>query len=257
MTDREIRREIKRRIDDGKDGYAGNLKSMLDFIDACTVETESQWFDKEYDRYFAEHETDIVLNPYTNCKELARHFADWQKKQDFPTKDITDSTIYWDGYKTCKEELMKGAVECTCHEPEVDGIGISGVEILSDGMVLDDEKFKVGDIVEADTRHANLNAVERFTMQQCRVVFPLHGEVVYVVVSAHTTIEQVKAEGSRVDRCAKVCVIIIHEYRLEVDIVAEKGETPPEERTYARAPFRCHTQVKVLAGIKLELLKAA
>lgn len=32
---------------------------------------------EEYDNYFKKHEMDIVLNPYTNCKDIARHFAEW------------------------------------------------------------------------------------------------------------------------------------------------------------------------------------
>ena len=54
--------------------------------------------------------------------EIARHFAEWQKQQ-----------------------MLKDSVECTCHESEEGGINLFGVEILSDGLVLDNEKYKVGD----------------------------------------------------------------------------------------------------------------
>lgn len=54
-------------------------------------ETVSEDFEEEYEKYFKTHETDIVLNPYTNCKDIARHFTEWQKQQMM--KDAVESIV--------------------------------------------------------------------------------------------------------------------------------------------------------------------
>lgn len=63
-------------------GYNMALDDILRFIDSIPEEPASEDLEEEYEKYFKAHEIDIVLNPYTNCKDIARHFAEWQKQQD-------------------------------------------------------------------------------------------------------------------------------------------------------------------------------
>lgn len=87
MTDKEkIKEEIEYRLSSGK--YSINSKQALEdiivFIDSL-LEEHNEDLEEEYDNYFKKHEMDIVLNPYTNCKDIARHFAEWQKQKDEKT----------------------------------------------------------------------------------------------------------------------------------------------------------------------------
>lgn len=67
------------------------LYELKKFIDSLPEEPANEDLEEEYDNYFKKHEIDIVLNPYSNCKEIARHFAEWQKQKMM--KDAVDATI--------------------------------------------------------------------------------------------------------------------------------------------------------------------
>ena len=47
-----------------------------------------------------------------------------------------------------REEMKKDAIECEVHQTEVEGIELDSVEICSDGLMLDNKKYKVGDKVK-------------------------------------------------------------------------------------------------------------
>lgn len=64
-------------------GYQLACDDILQFIDSLPEEPAREDLEEEYENYFTMHEMDIVLNPYTNCKGIARHFAEWQKQNDF------------------------------------------------------------------------------------------------------------------------------------------------------------------------------
>ena len=67
----------------------------------------------------------LLTLTYEQHKAFAHHFAEWQKQQ-----------------------MMKDAIECIVHQCEVMGIKLDGVEILSDGLILDEKIFKDGDKVK-------------------------------------------------------------------------------------------------------------
>lgn len=58
-----------------------NSIEIVDKYSCISEEPASNDLEEEYKKYFKAHEIDIVLNPYTNCKDIVRHFAEWQKKQ--------------------------------------------------------------------------------------------------------------------------------------------------------------------------------
>lgn len=82
-------------------------KQILQFIDSLPEEPVSEDLEEEYDKYFKAHETDIVLNPYTNCKDIARHFAEWQEKKMLGIAEA----FYQQGRYEQEQEMMKDAVE--------------------------------------------------------------------------------------------------------------------------------------------------
>lgn len=90
MSDKErIKQEIenlKAKVDDESsysNGWKQALRSIEIFINSLPEEPAREDLEEEYENYFTMHEMDIVLNPYTNCKGIARHFAEWQKQNDF------------------------------------------------------------------------------------------------------------------------------------------------------------------------------
>ena len=113
MTDKElIKQEIEKELtvldktsvyDTGR---ASELNHLLLFIDSLPEE-HNEDFEEEYDNYFKKHEMDIVLNPYTNCKDIARHFAEWQEKKMLGIAEA----FYQQGRYEQEQEMMKDAVE--------------------------------------------------------------------------------------------------------------------------------------------------
>ena len=83
MTDKQIiRAEIERRIKDSKDGYGGNLKSMLSFIDSLPEKTASEELEKEIE-YIIDCEKKYMRFAFKHqlIAYVARYFANWQKKK--------------------------------------------------------------------------------------------------------------------------------------------------------------------------------
>lgn len=120
----KIKEEIERRfticIEQGYTYSAAQLKRVIDFIDSLQEEPVNEDLDEAAEKYaFPEGKDKYGIeeaesNGIYFREEKAKHFkagAEWQKKRDFPAKDITDSAMYWCGYKDCKEEMMKDAVE--------------------------------------------------------------------------------------------------------------------------------------------------
>lgn len=74
--------------------------------------------------------------------------------QEYDNKDIRDvidksyEAGIKEGYRKCKEEMLKDATEAIVHQIEVEGIKLNGVEICSDGITLDESKFRNGDKVK-------------------------------------------------------------------------------------------------------------
>lgn len=124
MSDKElIKQEVERRINDLK-GYVlqkgsdqrwvtaiDQLTWIKAFIDSLPEEPASEDLEEEYNNYFKKHEMDIVLNPYTNCKDIARHFAEWQKKKDQETIELAEDHAMLAGMNKMKEEMMKDAAD--------------------------------------------------------------------------------------------------------------------------------------------------
>lgn len=65
-------------------------------------EMVSEDLEEEYEKYFKEHETDIVLNPYSNCKDIAQHFAEWQKQKD----EQKSKVLFEKSLGDCSKELI-------------------------------------------------------------------------------------------------------------------------------------------------------
>ena len=86
------------------------LEDILKFLDSLPEEPASEDLEEEIKNYIQKEYPDGMGFP--NVPKIARHFAEWQKQRDFPAKDITDSTMYWCGYRDCKEEMMKDAISC-------------------------------------------------------------------------------------------------------------------------------------------------
>jgi len=85
MTDKEkIRAEIKRQLFFNNKPYAVTraevLNGLLSFIDSMKEESANEDLEEEIKDYFEERETwDSESQP--NKEDIARHFANWQKKQ--------------------------------------------------------------------------------------------------------------------------------------------------------------------------------
>jgi len=83
---------------------------VLAFIDSLPAESPD--FEAEWKRYTASRKDDMRTNAVTmNVKEVAKHFAEWQKGQD----DELLVIAHFDGVQSGKEaerkEMMKAAVE--------------------------------------------------------------------------------------------------------------------------------------------------
>ncbi len=104
------------------DLYEELLKRIIEGI---KEDKPSEDLDVEMDKFFEtmpvlEHEN-IFEDTFKN---IARHFAQWQK-----------------------EQLLKGAIECDVLQDEIDGVQLDTVEVCPDGITLENNKFKVGDKV--------------------------------------------------------------------------------------------------------------
>ena len=79
---------------------------VLAFIDSLPVECPD--FEAEWKRYTASRKDDMRTNAVTmNVKEVAKHFAEWQKKQD----DELLVIAHFDGVQSGKEAERKGLLE--------------------------------------------------------------------------------------------------------------------------------------------------
>lgn len=122
MSDKEkIKQGIERRIEMYKglkpvrdQFYLGQIsaaKGILQFINSLSEEPASEDLEEYYKKEFLPNEwfaksgqrTISQFNFFT-----ARHFAEWQKKQD----NICYKEIFEEGAKWQKQQMIKDAVEC-------------------------------------------------------------------------------------------------------------------------------------------------
>lgn len=76
--------------------------------------------------------------------KVSRASVDWyQSHQDADCLDGFEAGAQWK-----EAQMMKDAIECEVHQTEVEGIELDSVEICSDGLMLDNKKYKAGDKVK-------------------------------------------------------------------------------------------------------------
>ena len=102
----------------------------------------------------------------------------------------------------------------------------------------------VGDVIETDVRHSDIDAIEGQVVEVGRIVDIIHDESLDIIVSSYTTVEEVHSEGRGIDGTCQIDIIMIED-RLDVDIISEEGKTPSEERADTSADFWCHTKEEI------------
>lgn len=128
MSDKEL---IKQEIESYKEsmkslwphsdfrrGQITAYNHILQFIDSLPEENHfedksemvSEDLEEELHNWMKENCDD---NGFFNQLELARHFAEWQKKKDQETIELAEDHAMLAGMNRMKEEMMGNAVECT------------------------------------------------------------------------------------------------------------------------------------------------
>ena len=97
----QIKAELQKRLlkyDPDYTDAGQELQEVLAFIDSLPA--ESYDFEAEWERYSASRKDDMRTNAVTmNVKEVAKHFAEWQKKQD----DELLAIAHFDGVQSGRE----------------------------------------------------------------------------------------------------------------------------------------------------------
>ena len=130
-----IKAELKRRIEVERinkangypecDGAIVAYQGMLDFVNSLSYKTEN---DDEFEAYFEIYNKEYSKGEY--CHETSFKWG------------------FEEGSRWKREQMMKDAIECEVRQTEVEGIELDSVEICSDGLMLDNKKYKAGDKVK-------------------------------------------------------------------------------------------------------------
>lgn len=134
MTEKiqKIKEEVERlknhtlNIQKSKDGFVTSVgqgrveafNDILQFIDSLPEEHASEDLEKEIGKYTTNHllkkrnhSTGVYHLTQKDCDDIARHFAEWQKKKDQETIELAEDHAMLAGMNKIKEEMMKDAVE--------------------------------------------------------------------------------------------------------------------------------------------------
>lgn len=137
---------------DGKvQGYTienvvSNIRKILDKEEPTNDELEKEIL-KEWHKhahYHSDYKTDIVQVFLEGYQDTARHFANWQKSQ--PQLEKLVNTSYENGYKQCKEDMVKNAIDAEILEVEDVSYSMNAhthLEISTDEDL--EENYKDGD----------------------------------------------------------------------------------------------------------------
>lgn len=164
MTDKElIKQEIERIIEEetpiskGSDYYHGTKESMeklLQFIDSLQEE-HNEDLKEEFNRFLDEEGVPRMWHSDEQMEwgmDIARHFAEWQKKKDQETIELAEDHAMLAGMMKEREEMMKDAVEGEVHKGYVGNqIVVSSKDGISNYVAFDAsyaDAFCVGDKVK-------------------------------------------------------------------------------------------------------------
>ena len=129
----------------GISALAGEPETLYEKMDSVAEEKSEipTELEEEIDKYISENiEFDRVgsamdkwnkgahLNRF-DIENIARHFAEWQKKQDQETIELAEDHAMLAGRMQMKEEMMRGAVEGSVVLSYIDRDGVSYCNIVS------------------------------------------------------------------------------------------------------------------------------
>lgn len=150
----QVIEQLKQRIEQLKDSlykhYSIEVESRLSELERivtilCSCKPINEDFESEWKRYCDSKGDGAVT---MNIKDVAKHFVVWQKECNQKELQIAEEHGILTGMNMEREKMMKDAIICEVHQTNVDDIKLDSVEICSDGLILDNKKFKAGDKVK-------------------------------------------------------------------------------------------------------------
>ena len=149
----QVRHEFPNGISEKSFGLAV-LEKFQDYHDDAE-EPVSEDLEEEINNYFKDwtfdDEMSVMAKPnhyfaeFNDIKEIARHFAKWQKQKDQETIELAEDHAMLAGMNKMKEEMMKNAVEA---EVFIDYNINFGYGSLTANIDLDEQHLKEGDKVK-------------------------------------------------------------------------------------------------------------
>lgn len=138
----QIRAEIKRLdkhylVREYDDGWNNALNAISKFLDTLS-EQPVEGLEKEISRYLRE---ECSGDDEPSVSEIARHFAEWQKKQDQETIELAEDHAMLAGMNKMEQQMMEKAYDTVMQFDELDDLVPTFKDMQKFG-------FKVGDKVK-------------------------------------------------------------------------------------------------------------
>lgn len=141
MTTKELINQYVTAHADNRWMDASELEVLLTEFAEKMKEPASEDFESEWKRY-CDSKGAVTMN----IKDVAKHFAQWQKSQDQQTIELAEEHAMMAGMMQEREQMMQDAIECNIDS--YDGLTYMDYTADHEDVVLKGKGLKAGDKVK-------------------------------------------------------------------------------------------------------------